>query len=91
MVLTEEELKKFSVKHHKKIVHHAVGEGIVATLPLVAFAIGFSILFTKTNSSEFLSPQRLGFLSFLVPIVLVAYGVFLFFIVKDIKTKIQPK
>ncbi len=91
MILSEKELKKFSVKHSKKIVHHAVGEGIIASLPLVALLIGALVIFTNPNSQELMSPKRFGFLSFLLPIVLVAYVVFLFFIIKDIKTKIKQK
>ncbi|MBT3303950.1 hypothetical protein HN592_01025 [Candidatus Woesearchaeota archaeon] len=91
MALSEEELKSFSVKHRKKIVHHAVGEGIVAVLPLAALAIGFSVILTRSNSQELLSPQRFGVVSFLLPIVVVAYVVFLFFIIKDIKSKVKQK
>ena len=89
--LSEDKLKEFSKKEHKKYVKQAVIESVVALLPLVALVTGFVIIYTRPDAQELMSPARAGILSYAFPVLLVAYVVFLGFAGYDIRKRMKQK
>ncbi len=91
MELSEDKLEQFSKQNHKKNVKQALTEGIIALLPLIALSFGFSVIYSRPNSQELLSPQRLGIVGYLFPLLIVAYFIFLFFVIRDIHKRVVEK
>ena len=89
--ISEKNLKQFSKEEHKKFLKQSVAEGIVALLPIAALGIGFSVIYARPDSQELMAPERLGVISFLLPLVVIAYFVFLFFVIRDIKKRMKQK
>jgi len=85
----EKELSQFSKKQHEVYKKNAFFEGLLALIPGVIF-IAIATLSSGASGESF-SPSRFNLVKTLFPFLLVAYFLFLGYVVYDIHEKLRRK
>jgi len=85
----KDSLEAFSKKQHELYKKNAFFEGLLALIPGIVF-IAIATLSTGASGESF-SPSRFNLVKTLFPFLLVAYFLFLGYVVYDINEKVKRK